>query len=140
MDTLLIIVPTKNSFNTIEKLVNSLNQQTDQNWRVIFIDYKSNKKFRNYLKNLCQINSKFSIKKQISNTGIYGAMNIGFDLVNKNEWMLFWGSDDYAFNNKSIENIRKEIRNYNSQDLIIFKEDLLIITQEYQILRIIFHH
>ena len=121
MYSILIIVPTKNSYNTIEKLISSLNQQTDQNWRVIFIDYKSNKRFKDYLEGLCQLNKKFSIRKQLSDTGIYGAMNLGFDLIQKKEWILFWGSDDYAFNNKSIENIREEIKTYNSQDLIIFQ-------------------
>ena len=121
MYSILIIVPTKNSYKTVKKLVSSLNQQTDQYWRVIFIDYKSDKFFKNYLKNLCQFNKKFSIIEQISDTGIYGAMNIGFELIQINEWILFWGSDDYAFNNKSIENIRKEIKTYNSQDLIIFQ-------------------
>ena len=121
MSSILIIVPTKNSGETIQKLVNSLNQQSDPNWRVIFIDYKSNDKFKNYLKKLCELNEKFSIREQISNTGIYGAQNIGFDLCFKNEWILFWGSDDYAFNNKTISNLRKEINKYKLYDLIIFK-------------------
>ncbi len=121
MYSILIIVPTKNSLNTIEKLVSSLNKQTEQNWRVIFIDYKSRKIFKDYLRDICQSNKKFSIIEQKSNTGIYGAMNIGFDLIQKNEWILFWGSDDYAFNNTTIENIIKEIKTHNSQDLIIFQ-------------------
>ena len=39
-------------------------------------------------------------EKQTSNSGIYGAQNIGFNLCKDNEWMLYWGSDDYAFNKK----------------------------------------
>ena len=121
MDSILIIVPTKNSGKTIYNLVDSLNQQIDANWRVVFIDYKSNKKYINILNNICQLNKKFTIKNQIQNTGIYGAQNIGFDLCLKNEWLLFWGSDDYAFNKDSISNLRKEISTHKSHDLIIFK-------------------
>ena len=29
--------------------------------------------------------------------GIYGAMNNGIEYAKKNEWILFWGSDDYAY-------------------------------------------
>ena len=121
MISVLIIVPTKNSSKHIEKLIISLFKQNDPNWRVIFIDYKSDKNQKKYLQNICGRDSRFSIEKQTSNNGIYGAQNIGFELCNHNEWILFWGSDDYASNTKVISNIRENIKKNITHDLIIFK-------------------
>ncbi len=39
----------------------------------------------------------------------------------KNEWILFWGSDDYPTNENCISVIRKEIETNKKKDLIIFK-------------------
>jgi len=121
MISILIIVPTKNSTKYLRKLVESLLEQDDPNWRVIFIDFKSNKFHKEYLKKLSKIDNRFTIKKQIYKTGIYGAQNIGFKYCNDNEWMLFWGSDDYASNRKVISNIRETIFKNYIHDLIIFK-------------------
>ena len=121
MISILIIVPTKNSTEHLGKLIKSLLDQDDPNWRVIFVDYKSEKFHIDYLKRLCKRDSRFLIEKQISQDGIYGAQNIGFKFCKDNEWMLFWGSDDYAYNKKVISNIRKTIFKNKNHDLIIFK-------------------
>ena len=121
MISILIIVPTKNSTKYLEKLVNSLINQDDPNWRVIFIDFYSEKSHKIYLKSLCNQDNRFTIKKQISKTGIYGAQNIGFKYCKVNEWMLFWGSDDYPSNRKVISNIRGIILKNKNHDLLIFK-------------------
>ena len=121
MISILIIVPTKNSSKYLSKLVSSLLEQNDPNWRVIFIDFNSEKFHKNYLKKICKLDNRFSIKNQISDNGIYGAQNIGFEFCNNNEWIFFWGSDDYAYSNKIISDIRKTIIKNKLNDLIIFK-------------------
>ena len=121
MISILIIVPTKNSTKYLGKLVKSLKQQEDPNWRVIFVDYNSEKLHKDYLKDICRHDNRFKIRKQISKTGIYGAQNIGFRFYKYNEWMLFWGADDYASNSKVISNIRKTILGNTLHDLIIFE-------------------
>ena len=121
MISILIIVPTKNSTKYLGKLVKSLLDQEDPNWRVIFVDYNSEKFHKDYLKDICEQDKRFKIKKQISKTGIYGAQNIGFKFCNYDEWMLFWGADDYASNIKVISNIRKTILKNKLHDLIIFE-------------------
>ena len=40
---------------------------------------------------------------------IYGAMNDGFKKACKDEWIFFWGSDDWAYSNKSFENLSNVI-------------------------------
>ena len=51
------------------KLVTSLLDQEDPNWRVIFVDYNSEKFHMDYLKGICDQDKRFKIKKQISKTG-----------------------------------------------------------------------
>ena len=121
MISILIIVPTKNSTKYLGRLVKSLLEQEDPNWRVIFVDYNSEKFHKDYLKDICERDKRFEIKKQISKTGIYGAQNIGFKSYKYNEWMLFWGADDYASNIKVISNIRRTILENKLHDLIIFE-------------------
>ena len=121
MISILIIVPTKNSTKYLGKLVKSLLDQEDPNWRVIFVDYNSEKFHKDYLKDICERDKRFKIKKQICKTGIYGAQNIGFKFCNYDEWILFWGADDYASNIKVISNIRKTILKNKLHDLIIFE-------------------
>ena len=121
MNSILIIVPTKNSTQYLGKLVKSLLEQEDPNWRVIFIDFKSEKFHKYFLKNICERDRRFTIKKQVSKTGIYGAQNLGFKFCKDNEWILFWGADDYASNSKVISNIRRTIFENKIHDLIIFK-------------------
>ena len=58
MNSILIIVPTKNSTKYLGKLIDSLLDQDDPNWRVIFIDFKSQKSHKLYLKNICKQDSK----------------------------------------------------------------------------------
>jgi len=121
MISILIIVPTKNSTNYLGKLVKSLIDQEDPNWRVIFVDFNSENYHKDYLNDLCFKDKRFMIVKQISKTGIYGAQNIGFRFCNYDEWLLFWGADDYASNKKVISNIRRKILENKLLDLIIFK-------------------
>tara|TARA_B100001989_G_C24454699_1_gene420949 strand:- start:48 stop:806 length:759 start_codon:yes stop_codon:yes gene_type:complete len=121
MNSILIVVPTKNSTKYLDKLVNSLLDQEDPNWRVVFIDFKSEKSHKYHLEKICNLDRRFTIKKQISQTGIYGAQNLGFKFCKNNEWILFWGADDYASNRKVISNIRRTIFKNQLHDLIIFK-------------------
>ena len=121
MISILIIVPTKNSTKYLGRLVKSLLEQEDPNWRVIFVDYNSKKSHKYYLENICKNDRRFTIKKQVFKTGIYGAQNLGFKFCNNNEWILFWGADDYASNRKVISNIRRTIFENKFHDLIIFK-------------------
>ena len=53
-------------------------------------------------------------------------MNQGLDYLNNFKWVLFWGSDDWATNNKALENmityIEKDFENKDSKipDLVFF--------------------
>ena len=106
---ILIIVPTLNSYKFLPKLVNSLNEQTFKSWRVIFVDGNSSLRHKNWLESLCQKENKFVWIEQKDSRGIYGAMNQGLNNALQDEWVLFWGSDDWCPSKNTLENLNKKI-------------------------------
>ena len=123
MYKILIIVPTKNSWKNLKRLVKSLDIQKDKNFRVLIIDSNSCKKHIKYLIKLKNNFSNIDFINQTENSGIYGAMNEGFKYANKNEWILFWGSDDFASSKNTIKDLRNLINSddFHKKDMIIFK-------------------
>ncbi len=121
---LAIVVPTRNSSAFLPRLVRSLQEQTRSNWRVIFVDASSLPGEREYLKDLVRSDARFSWVPQVSDgTGIYGAMNIGFRLLQPAEWVLFWGSDDWAFSPHSLQDALT--------DPLLSESDLLVCRGRY---------
>lgn len=98
MISILIIVPTLNSYKLLPPLVESLQAQTLHTWRLIFIDGPSNETHRNWLDLVCLQDPRFEWRPQEDiEGGIFGAMNQGFSLAkHTDDWLLFWGSDDRA--------------------------------------------
>ena len=118
---LLIIVPTLNSKEYLPRLINSLKKQVFKNWRVIFIDGLSNSANLNFIKNVCENNKKFEWEYQKNiNEGIYGAMNQGFKKAKNNEWIVFWGSDDWLATNNALQKVMQKINSFEvCPDLLI---------------------
>ena len=49
-------------------------------------------------------------------------MNQGFQTIKNEEWILFWGSDDWAISDQVLENIVKKVNSYpNEFDLVVCK-------------------
>ncbi len=124
MNKFQIIVPTRNSGETLPKLVNSFQKQTFSNWEVIFIDASTKNKDINWLKNLCLKDERFIYKVQ-NNKGkkIFGAMNQGLEITHNNSWILFWGSDDWVIRENTFEELNNKINKLKdlNLDLIICK-------------------
>ena len=121
-----IIVPTLNS-NTVNKLVNSIKSQTWPDWEVFFVDGGSHEKYINYLKELSIKDKRISFLKQTnSKKGIFGAMNQGLEIIDKNSWILFLGSDDKLKDSFVLEKINIKIHS-----LELSKIDLLICRGTY---------
>jgi glycosyltransferase involved in cell wall biosynthesis len=92
-----LIVPTRDSHRLLPRLVASLQAQTEGNWQVTFIDGGSGDEHRAWLDELCRRDRRFRWLGQNAQTpGIFGAMNQGFALAGPTDWLLFWGSDDWA--------------------------------------------
>lgn len=126
MESLLLIVPIKNSSNLVIDFINRIKLQSFKNWNVILIDGNSEKKHINRIKDKIKNQKKFLLVKQDKkNLGIYGAMNMGIKLAKENQWLMFWGSDDRPSNHYVFENIMQFIN--QNLDLIKTRENNLVI-------------
>lgn len=93
----MIVVPTLNSHDLLPRLLTSLQHQTFSSWRLLFVDGASKREHRQWLRQCCidEARCSWCIQDPAEN-GIFGAMNAGFLQANPDEWILFWGSDDWA--------------------------------------------
>lgn len=95
--SLLIVVPTLDSHTLLPRLLDSLQQQTFPHWRLLFIDGPSGPEHRQWLQQCCEDDHRCRwLKQDPAETGIFGAMNQGFSCARLDDWLLFWGSDDWA--------------------------------------------
>ena len=95
--SLLIVVPTLNSHQQLSRLFESLRGQVLPNWQLLFIDGPSCTDHREWLKQCCEVEPRCSwIQQSSDEPGIFGAMNLGFASAKSSDWLLFWGSDDWA--------------------------------------------
>ena len=121
---ILIIVPTLNSYHLLPKLVESLDEQTFKEWRVIFVDGNSSRNIKVGLDYYAHPKVNIAGLNKKSN-GIFGAMNEGLELALNNEWVFFWGSDDWMPNSNTLENLYKSINLFpleeNKYDYVICK-------------------
>ena len=120
---LLIVVPTLNSYHLLPKLTHSLQSQTFHDWRCIFIDGPSCEEHRQWIIDCCERDPHFQWSEQKPHyQKIFGAMNQGFDEALAGEWILFWGSDDWAASTTVLQELTEEIpiqANDNPTDLVI---------------------
>jgi glycosyltransferase involved in cell wall biosynthesis len=105
--SIVVVVPTLDSYLLLPRLVASLQQQTWPHWRVMFIDGPSQPAHRRWIEDLCALDPRFQWRPQDpTEPGIFGAMNRGFALASHPEdWLLFWGSDDWAASPQVFEKI-----------------------------------
>lgn len=95
--SLLIVVPTLNSHALLPRLLISLQQQSWPHWRLLFIDGPSCTEHRQWLQQCCAAEPRCRWRAQDpAEPGIFGAMNQGFAVAEPADWLLFWGSDDWA--------------------------------------------
>tara|TARA_Y100001968_G_scaffold332506_1_gene390911 strand:- start:5405 stop:6202 length:798 start_codon:yes stop_codon:yes gene_type:complete len=122
MTSIKIVVPTLNSHFLLPKLIQSLQFQTWSNWNILFVDGQSNHNHREWLETCCSKEERCNwIDQSNSNKGIFGAMNQGFLKAKQEEWLLFWGSDDWAATPKVFESFIEILSEIKSPypDLIV---------------------
>ena len=118
---LCIIVPTLNSFKHLSKLILELKKQSKQeSWRAIFVDGNSCKEHKEYLDLITSEDTRFEVMEQSkSGKGIFGAMNDGWGQARRDEWTVFWGSDDWPTSEKCIESILCAINSKDAEEAIL---------------------
>ena len=121
--SLLIVVPTLNSHRLLPRLLRSLQQQTWPHWRVLFIDGPSAPEHRRYLLQFCSAEPRCHwVEQSLQHHGIFGAMNQGFALAASQDWLVFWGSDDWAAAPQALSSAIRAIEAADqSLDLIVCK-------------------
>lgn len=124
---LLIVVPTLNSYALLPRLLASLQEQSWPHWQLLFIDGPSGQQHRDWLQKCCDHETRCQwVIQDDSEPGIFGAMNQGFafasDLPYKIDWLLFWGSDDWAASQTVLAEAMDAIRSsVGIPDLVICK-------------------
>lgn len=97
LHSLLVVVPTLNSYSLLPKLLESIQAQSWSDWRVLFVDGPSGACHREWLEKCCANHTRCSwVEQDPNHPGIFGAMDLGFALASPSDWLLFWGSDDWA--------------------------------------------
>ncbi len=115
LPSLLIIVPTLNSYALLPRLLASLLNQSWPHWRLLFIDGPSCQEHRNWLQLCCAAEPRCQWQPQHpSYSGIFGAMNQGFNYAAPDEWLLFWGSDDCAASPDALSYLIGALQRVNS--------------------------
>ena len=130
--SLLIVVPTLDSYALLPRLLASLQDQTWPHWRLLFVDGPSCESHRRWLEQCCAAEPRCSWSAQDpSEPGIFGAMNQGFavstDPDNPIDWLLFWGSDDWAASPTVFAEVMAALATFTSQPL----PDLLVCSGRY---------
>ncbi|MDM2744847.1 MULTISPECIES: glycosyltransferase family 2 protein [Citrobacter] len=110
-----IIVPTYKRFDSLKKLVNSLNEQTDTSFKLIVVNDDPDKSIK--LKDFTQSKFDVSIINNSNNIGAASSRNKGAQLADT-EWICFLDDDD-EFRNDKISVLRTKICSNPNAEVII---------------------
>jgi len=110
-----IIIPAYNAEKYIERAINSVLNQTFQDFEIIVINDASVDNTAELVENLAKKNKKIKLINLKENKGQGAARNIGIKKA-RGEFIAFLDADDLWFSNK-LENIEKKFRETNA-DLI----------------------
>ena len=127
--SLFIVVPTLNSHGLLSRLLFSLQAQSWPHWRLLFIDGPSDQEHREWLDQCCAVETRCRwLTQDPAEQGIFGAMNQGFAEAACDEWLLFWGSDDWAAGPAVFAQVAARLERAASQGI---QPDLLVCRGRY---------
>lgn len=110
-----ILTPTYNRRKTLQRLYESILNQTSKDLEWIVIDDGSSDETKEFINQCCcekKINIKYFFQQ---NKGKHAAINIGVELA-LGDWIFIVDSDD-AITPDAVEKIEKKIESYKSDDL-----------------------
>lgn len=115
--TISIIIPTYNCQSVLPRAIESVINQTFENWELLLVDGNS-------LDGTVDIIKQYSSDQRIRwvsepDQGLYDAMNKGIHMA-KGEWVYFMGSDDWLMKNDCLDQVFKGLNNSNiDYDIIL---------------------
>jgi glycosyltransferase involved in cell wall biosynthesis len=101
--TLTIIIPTFNSELTLHQALESLRNQTFDDFEILVIDGKSSDRTVSIAEDYCQRDKRINCVSE-RDTGVYDALNKGIEKA-KGEWIYILGSDDRLSDENVLHNI-----------------------------------
>jgi glycosyltransferase involved in cell wall biosynthesis len=111
-----IITVVYNGMDVLKNTVDSIQNQTYNNFEHIIVDGNSKDGTLEYIKSLAFDNLSYISERD---NGIYDAMNKGANL-SKGEYLLFLNAGDNFASNEILENIVRKIRDLKSKPKIIY--------------------
>ena len=103
--------------------------QTCRDWRLLFVDGPSSSEHKSWLHNCVRSDSRiFCVDQDVSQQGIFGAMNQGFSFASPTDFILFWGSDDWAAAPTVLTQLALEIKKFENKSSV---PDLFVSTGRY---------
>ena len=97
-----------------------------RDWRLLFIDGPSEAEHREWLHLCCETEQRCSwVEQESDRRGIFGAMSQGFAEARPEDWILFWGSDDWASSTHALADLMQ----VQSGDVSV--PDLVVCTGRY---------
>ena len=90
-----VLTPTYNRSPTLTRLFNSLNEQTNKNFEWLIVDDGSTDNTKDLIQKF-EEKADFPVKYLFKeNGGKHTALNMGFDAINKKNWIYLVDSDDW---------------------------------------------
>lgn len=126
-----IIIPTYNSGRTIKAALESVHNQTFQDWECIVVDGASKDDTIEIVKEYCDKDSRFRYISEKDN-GIYDAFNKGWRMA-KGDWIHYLGSDD-TLTKDGMEGVAAELDEHYSivtGDVYLHRVDGTVRKQQY---------
>lgn len=109
--SLSIIIPTHNSAIVLKRVLDSIFNQSANNWEILIMDGASTDDTLKIAKSYNDLRIRIYSEPD---KGIYDAMNKGIKTA-QGEWIFFLGSDDYLLESTTLE---KMLENTNGYDMI----------------------
>lgn len=108
-----IIIPVKNSVQTIKKCLKSIFDQTFSSFEVLILDAVSTDGTLEEINSFNKKDDRLRIYSE-KDRGTYDAMNKGIRLA-KGKWLFFLGSDDQLYDQQVLEKISKVLSHSNAK-------------------------
>lgn len=117
-----VIIPTYNSIKTITRSVNSVLNQSFQNFEILIVDDGSNKKTQCLQKKIFKNNNKIKLYSRLRNFGVSNSRNFAMKKAN-GDFLIFLDSDDYLLSNY-LENIYNILKKKNIDVVIALNQKI----------------
>lgn len=122
MQKVSIILPTFNGEKYIEEAINSILNQTYQNWELIIVDDGSTDKTAEIIKKYNEKDSRIYTITNERNIKLPESLNKGFKAATGEYYT--WTSDDNMYKPEAIKTMVEYLNNNQAVDLVSFNEDI----------------